>query len=120
MALPVINNWREFFNNYDEGLGSSYERVVINDLLAKICEKYGIRKVLEAPCFGFTGVSGVNSMDMAGKGLDVTVIDHNGERLGLIEEVWKECQMDVKTVFSDKYECLNFADNNFDLTWNRG
>ena len=118
MALPIINNWRDFFTNYDEGLGSTYERVILNELLTQICTKYSVKSVLESPCFGFTGITGINSMGLVRDGLEVTVIDHNGERLGYIDSVWEECKLSVKTVFSDKYMALPFLDREFDFTWN--
>ncbi len=57
MAIPIVNIWKNYFSDPDEGLGSSYERVIINHFLNKIVRNFKVESVLEAPCFGFTGLS---------------------------------------------------------------
>lgn len=79
MAIPIIKNWRGYFTDENEGLGSSYERVIINSLLERFTEDYGIESVLEAPLFGFTGLSGINSMNLARAGKSVSLTDNNSE-----------------------------------------
>ena len=37
MAVPIINDWVKYYTNPDEGLGSSYERIVLNQLLDFVC-----------------------------------------------------------------------------------
>ena len=67
MAIAILDRWRFYFDvNRAEGLGSSYERVVLNRKLDDIRQQYHISTVLEAPAFGFTGLSGINSMDLRG------------------------------------------------------
>jgi|SRR5690554_799991 hypothetical protein len=118
MAIPVIDNWRNYFHTEDEGLGSSYERVILNQLLTRICQKYEIQKVLEAPLFGFTGISGINSMNMAREGKEITLIDDNSERLVMIEKLWKECKFPVNLLYSENFLSLPTDDNEFDMSWN--
>lgn len=36
MAIPIINNWRSYFEHGDEGLGSSYERIILNNVLLDV------------------------------------------------------------------------------------
>lgn len=118
MAIPIINFWKKYFTEPDEGLGSSYERIIIHNQLMKIIQKYKIEKILEAPSFGFTGLSGINSMGFAKAGKDVTIVDHDPERLSLISEVWKQSSLPLKTLCLDDYSTLNFSDKSFDLSWN--
>ena len=88
MAIPILHFWQKYFENPDEGLGSTYERFIINDLLFQIVEKYDIKSVLETPSFGFTGLSGINSLGLALKGLSVTVTEDNEERFELVSKIW--------------------------------
>ena len=118
MAIPIITDWKEFFNNENEGLGSSYERVIINNLLDSICQKYHIQRVLEAPLFGFTGISGINSMNLVRNGLEVSIVDNNSERLVMIETKWQECKLPVDIKYSQYFLTLPFSDKEFDMSWN--
>ncbi len=118
MAIPIITDWKSYFLNENEGLGSSYERIVINNYLTRICREYKLNRILEAPLFGFTGLSGVNSMNLARQGMEVVLLDNNSERLVLIEKKWQECKMPVELKYSENFTFLPFADKEFDLSWN--
>ncbi len=118
MAIPILNNWKNYFTNFDEGLGSSYERVILNKKLESICKHFRIKSILEAPAFGFTGISGINSMDLARKGHSISLIDHDKERIELINKIWEKMNLDINTHFSQDYRKLPFPDKNFDLSWN--
>lgn len=118
MAIPILHNWKKYFYNIDEGLGSSYERIVINHKLAELCKKYEVTKLLESPSFGFTGISGINSFSAAKAGIELTITDHNRERLNLIEEFWLKYKMPISTKMVEKYEELPFEKNQFEMSWN--
>lgn len=118
MAIPIIKNWRGYFTDENEGLGSSYERVIINSLLERFTEDYGIESVLEAPLFGFTGLSGINSMNLARAGKSVSLTDNNSERLVMIETLWNECKLPVDLRHSPDFSVLPYEDGSFDLSWN--
>ncbi|MCK4695764.1 MAG: methyltransferase domain-containing protein [Candidatus Cloacimonetes bacterium] len=118
MAIPILKNWKNYFTNRDEGLGSSYERVILNKKLESICKHFQIKSILEAPAFGFTGISGINSMDLARKGHSISLIDHDKERIELINKIWEKMNLDINTHFSQDYRKLPFPDKNFDLSWN--
>ncbi|MFZ0389376.1 MAG: methyltransferase domain-containing protein [Calditrichia bacterium] len=119
MAIPIINMWKDYFTvSRDEGLGSSYERIILNIILLKLCERLGIRTVLECPSFGFTGISGINSLGLAKKGRSVTIVDHNPERIELIKKIWHEADESAEFIYSDDYVELPFNDKQFDLSWN--
>lgn len=119
MAIPILKIWRNYFlEDRNEGLGSSYERIVLNLKLEELRKKYNITSVLEVPVFGFTGLSGINSMCLAKNGLTVHLIDNHKERLELIKQVWKEVNLTADFLYQEKYEQLPFADQSIDFAWN--
>lgn len=118
MALPIIDNWQSYFEHMDEGLGSSYERIILNQKLFEIADTYGIESVLEAPSFGFTGISGINSIALAQNGMQVTILDHHYHRLEKIKKMWDLTDTEVKVLFNDDYSQLPFGDDSFDMSWN--
>jgi len=118
MAIPIIDNWESYFQHRHEGLGSSYERVILNLLLSRICSTYKVERVLETPSFGFTGLSGINSMFMAGSGAKVFLEDHNLSRIEQIRSLWSECKLPLEIAVSHDYRILDYADKSMDLLWN--
>ena len=117
MAIPILNNWKNYFTNFDEGLGSSYERVILNKKLESVCKHFRVKSILEAPSFGFTGISGINSMYLARKGYSISLVDHDKERIELIKKIWEKMELSIDTLFSQDYQKLSFSDKNFDLSW---
>lgn len=117
MAIPIINDWKKYFSNPHEGLGSSYERVVINDLLLRIVSQHGIRNVLESPSFGFTGLSGINLVELAQNGVAVTLEDHDRERLALIQALWDRLQLPLQCAYNVDYKYLNYPQTAFDMSF---
>lgn len=119
MAIPILKTWREYFGDKpDEGLGSSYERIVLNNKLHEITQKYNCTRILEVPTFGFTGTSGINSMDMAIEGKEVYLIDNDKERIELIRNAWEKIGIHADFLFQENFEKLGFLDKTFDLAWN--
>ncbi len=118
MAIPILKNWKDYFDNEDEGLGSSYERVVLNRKLQTICKHFAVKNVLEIPSFGFTGISGINSVQMAKNGISVSLADHEQERLNLIESTWKKLNLKLQGSYLPDYNSLPFEENQFDFSWN--
>ncbi|MDA3813003.1 MAG: methyltransferase domain-containing protein [Candidatus Cloacimonetes bacterium] len=118
MAIPILKNWKRYFTNTDEGLGSSYERIILNNKLESICKHFNISSVLEAPSFGFTGLSGINSMGLAKDGKKITIVDNDEDRIKLIEKTWKEIEIPLRSEYSKEFVSLPFADDSFDLSWN--
>jgi hypothetical protein len=119
MAIPILEIWKQYFTvSRDEGLGSSYERIVLNEKLFQVIRHYDVKTCLEAPCFGFTGLSGINSMGLGLKGVSVSLVDHDSERVALIEKIWHELNLPVQIVFQKDYSQLPFADKAFDFSWN--
>ncbi len=118
MAVPIINDWTKYFDNPDEGLGSSYERIVLNKLLDYVCKVYKIQSALETPCFGFTGISGINLLNLARQGIKVSLEDHNLERLEKIRELWQELRLHTDIKYNPDYVQLDYPEKHFDLGFN--
>ena len=119
MAMPIIKTWRSYFEDSPhEGLGSSYERVILNLKLEQLRQDYLISSCLEAPVFGFTGLSGINSLDLAKKGVRITLVDNHRERLLLIEKAWRKGGEKCESIYVEKFAPLPFGDKAFDLSWN--
>lgn len=117
MAIPIINNWESYFRHPDEGMGSSYERVVLNDILTQIAGQYDIRTVLESPSFGFTGLSGINLMDLAIQGIQVSLEDHDQQRLELVKGLWSQADLPLYIRFNPDYLRLEYPDQSFDMSF---
>lgn len=119
MAIPILKIWKNYFvEDRNEGLGSSYERVVLNLKLEEIRKHYTIQSALEVPIFGFTGLSGINSMGLAKKHVSMHLIDNDRERLDLIQDVWNEANVTADFICQEKFEHLPFADTSIDFAWN--
>ncbi|MDQ7029592.1 MAG: class I SAM-dependent methyltransferase [Ardenticatenia bacterium] len=114
------HEWRHWMDNYNEGLGLVYERLVLNDYLRMLVGRFGVRHVLEVPLYGMAGVSGINSVALAQRGCVVTLVDWNAERLALVRRVWQELELDshLTLVHVPDLTCLPFANRRFDLVWN--
>ena len=114
---PVEPVWQRYLTDWNEGLGVVYERFVLNDYLDSLVDKYGVKTVLEAPLYGMAGVSGINSVRLAQRGCEVTLVDTDATRLAGVERIWSELRLPVTTMFSGNPGRLPFPDASFDLTW---
>jgi hypothetical protein len=54
--------WKNYFKDFHEGMGTTYERFVLHGIFEKIRNEFGVETVLEGPVLGITGISGINSM----------------------------------------------------------
>jgi len=118
MALPILNNWETYFDDYNEGLGSSYERIILNKLLLRLVKEYEVKEVLEAPIFGFTGITGLNSIELKRHGCNVTLLDDNAERIPKVRHIHASMNQNLEVVEVQSYNILPFEDNRFDMAWN--
>jgi len=92
--------------------------VILNLKLEQLRQNYQITTCLEAPVFGFTGLSGINSLDLAKKGVQVALVDDHEERLLLIENAWRKAGEKCDSSYVEKFAPLPFGDKAFDLSWN--
>ncbi|HNX01273.1 MAG TPA: methyltransferase domain-containing protein [Candidatus Cloacimonadota bacterium] len=118
MAIPILHTWKQYYGNPHEGLGSSYERIILNRKLLQLQSKYKFSTVLEVPSFGFTGLSGINSVALAKKGCAVTLGDHDQERIDLIRKTWADLNLPLQIDYLEQYGKLPYADQQFEMSWN--
>lgn len=119
MAIPIIHDWERYFRNPHEGLGSSYERIILNQSLLKVKNAYDIHSALEAPAFGFTGLSGINLAGLAKSGVEVSLEDHDADRLSMIAKLWQDTlHLPLNTTLNSTYCCLDYPDATFDFGFN--
>jgi len=116
--ISIEQNWKRYFTDHNEGMGTTYERVILHKYFKKISDRFDIKSVLEVPSFGMTGVSGINSMWWAVKGAQVTVMDDDEERVGLISEVWRNMDIPLQLLYQENFSSLPFDDAFFDISWN--
>lgn len=110
-------SWKHYLTDYNEGLGLVYERFVLNDYLERLLSRYDVTRVLEAPLFGMAGVSGINSVCLARRGCQVTLLDCVAERLHGVARIWNELRLSARCVLHSDFRQLPFADGCFDLAW---
>jgi hypothetical protein len=118
MAIPILHFWENYYENPDEGLGSTYERFIINRILFKTVKHFKIKSVLETPSFGFTGLSGINSMYIAKQDCNITIMHHNQKRLDYIQRTWKDLELPFTGIYTEDYSSLPFEEKTFDMSWN--
>ena len=82
--------WKKYLTDYNEGLGLVYERFVLNNFLDDLRKQHKIQSVLEAPLYGMAGVSGINDVIFAQKGVSVTMVDDNAERIEGVRRIWRD------------------------------
>lgn len=116
--FPIVDTWPQYFKNPDEGLGTVYERILLHRFFERLKNRFHIESVLEAPSFGMTGVSGVNSLWWAKNGVSTVVVDDDRDRIELSQKIWRQLGFNADFVFSDGFVPLPFKDKTFDLSWN--
>jgi hypothetical protein len=117
--FELLAYWEHYFETRHEGLGATYERFVLHGYFKRIKDQYGVKTVLEAPVFGMTGISGINSVWWAVHRARVTLVDHNRERLAAVKKVWQELSLQAELIYNPgTYSSLPFADREFDMSWN--
>lgn len=109
--------WKKYLTDWNEGLGVVYERFVLNDYLDHLINTHRIQTVLEAPLYGMAGVSGINSVRLAERGCQVTLVGNHRERIEGVRKIWDRLNLPVNFVRQPDFRQLPFADNSFDLSW---
>ncbi len=106
--------------NFDEGLGTVYERFILNNFFDSLIDSYQIKTVLEAPFYGMTGLTGINSVHFVERGCKLTMADYKKENVDEAIKLWEMLP------YKGRYEIVHqkdsskfpFADKSFDLVWN--
>lgn len=106
--------------DFDEGLGTVYERFMLNDFFDLLVDTYGIDRVLEVPIYGMTGLTGINSVQFVRRGCKVTLVDSNEEKVDEAVQIWKllPYEGDYEVLWHKDLSRLPFGDASFKLVWN--
>jgi hypothetical protein len=118
LFLEIIKTWPSYYDHFDEGLGTTYERFILHCYFDYLYNTYKVDSVIEVPSFGMTGVSGINSLWWSAKGITPVVVDNNAERLKLTKKVWNEIPLSVELHEVNDFNQLPFESASFDLSWN--
>jgi hypothetical protein len=103
----------------DVGLGTTFERCVLNQYLLRLYEEKEIRTLLEGPDDGIAGIVGINSLILGIQGTDVTLVLPDEMCANFAKFVWSiyapKNQPDfIISTNSD----LPIHERQFDLVWN--
>lgn len=106
--------------DFDEGLGTVYERFMLNDFFDLLIDAYAIDRVLEVPIYGMTGLTGINSVQFVRRGCKVTLVDSNEEKVDEAVQIWKllPYEGDYEVLCHKDLSRLPFGDASFKLVWN--
>lgn len=106
--------------HFDEGLGTVYERLMLNDFFDGLIDSNVIDRVLEVPLYGMTGLTGINSVQFVRRGCKVTLVDSQEEKVNEAMQTWKLFPYDGKyeVLYHEDLSRLPFGDASFELVWN--
>ena len=103
---------------YDEGLGTVYERFMLNHYFNSIIDSFQLQTILEVPLYGMTGLTGINSVQFAKRGCNVTLVESEKKRIDEAENLWNILSEKCEIYHHEKLYKLPFKSNSFDLVWN--
>jgi len=93
-AAALGFDWRGYFEDNDEGLGTVYERFALAEVLEAAMARTGATSVLHAPAFGMMGIPGLDAVFLARRGIRVGLLDFDAERLEAVRALWVELGLD--------------------------
>lgn len=115
----IERNVRVAPRDLDEGIGTVYERVVIDDYFRDLQKRCNLKNILENPADGVTGVPGMNSLEFARNGATVTLSNPSDKMLDGARAVWvNQGLVDQATFVKCPVDQLPFEDDTFDMVWN--
>jgi hypothetical protein len=94
-------DWRGYFVDPDEGLGTVYERFALDKVLDGAIAATGATSVLHAPLFGMMGIPGLDAVFLARQGTRVGLLDVDGERLEAVHAQWRSLGLDPEVHLVD-------------------
>ncbi|MGH9269211.1 MAG: hypothetical protein ACRD0D_13685, partial [Acidimicrobiales bacterium] len=89
--------WKGYFRDPDEGLGTVYERFALERVLQSAIGATGATSVLHAPLFGMMGIPGLDAVFLAQAGVRVGLLDFDAERMEAVRSLWEELGLEVET-----------------------
>jgi hypothetical protein len=104
----------------DTGMGTTYERWALNRLLVRLHHQLGFRNALEAPEDGMTGISGINSLILGLRKVEITLLLSDPDRAGFARKVWGHHApgSGVKILNGWDENRLPFVNGQFEFVWN--
>jgi hypothetical protein len=103
---------------FDRGLGTTFERFSIYAWLGEMADRYAVRTVLEGPGDGVAGIPGIHSLPLARRGCAVTLVLEDGPA-EVARRTWAAQGLaDRLSVVRDTVLPLPLSDGRFDLVWN--
>jgi len=115
-----MRDWERYLENDDEGLGTVYERFVLNRILLGYRKRYGFDRAIEAPIYGMTGLTGINGAELVREGCALTLVDTDQERAEGTERAWTKIglpgKVDVRVW--NEGQRLPFKDREFPFAFN--
>jgi len=103
-------DWRGYFVDPDEGLGTVYERFALDKVLASAIAATGATSVLHAPLFGMMGIPGLDAVFRARRGMRVGLLDVDGERLDAVHRQWRDLGLDPEVHLVDGLDPRGWPD----------
>ncbi|EKD56571.1 MAG: hypothetical protein ACD_58C00146G0008 [uncultured bacterium] len=103
---------------YNEGLGTVYEKLMLNELFLSLINKYSLKSILEIPIRGMSGIPGMNSYQFIKDGCNLTLADTDHQLIQDIKEYWQEVNRKPKIDYVSDLTNLPYKNNSFDLVWN--
>jgi ubiquinone/menaquinone biosynthesis C-methylase UbiE len=104
---------------YDLGLGTTYERLSLNNYLRTLIDSYVITSVLEGPFDGMKGIVGINSLIFGKYGIKTTVCLPTQEAIEFATMIWgKERCLNKVTFIHNSKLSLEDITGSFELVWN--
>ena len=94
-------DWRGYFVDPDEGLGTVYERFALDKVLESAVAATDATSVLHAPLFGMMGIPGLDAVFLARRGMRVGLLDVDGERLEAVHAQWRSLGLDPEVHLVD-------------------
>lgn len=103
---------------YNEGLGTVYEKLMLNELFIELIKRYHLKSVLELPIKGMSGIPGMNSYQFIKSGCDLTLADTDQSLIQNIKKYWQEISYKPKIDYINDLTKLPYQNDSFDLVWN--
>lgn len=108
-------------SNFDEGLGTVYERFILNRFFDYLMNTFSISEVLEVPLYGMTGLTGINSVHFVHRGCKVTLVDSERKNVDSTFAIWNMLPYErerYKILWHENLSELPFRNGSFELVWN--
>ncbi|RJQ51145.1 MAG: class I SAM-dependent methyltransferase [Nitrospiraceae bacterium] len=120
LLLSVYMIKSEYMERYDEGLGTVYERFMLNNYFDELMASNDIKNVLEIPVYGMTGLTGINSVHLAMKGCKIVLADARKESVKEARELLEVLPVNgrYEVLLHEDMSRLPFRSDSFELVWN--